>query len=138
MAFFYFGKSRFFLPKMIGSFVLVLAIVMFAVSAGSMFDSWDAMKKYPDCTENIDWERDDVAMMQYLDCKDSLYRISGLQLRQDQPIITQRQFSITLLRPVGDLLFWSAVFVFGLFLYNTRIVRPGFEKKKIKKEEKKK
>ncbi len=123
MAFFYFGKSRLFLPRVLGSFIIVLAIVMFVVAAGNMFDSWDAMKKYPKCVASIGWGNESVAMLQYSDCKDSLYRISGLQLRSDQPGITSRQFLVTLLRPVGELLFWAAAFVLGLFLYNTRIVR---------------
>ncbi len=123
MALFYFGKSRFFLPKAIGSFLIVLAIVMFVVAAGQMFDSWDAMKRYPDCIASIGSETDSVAMLKYLECKDSLYRITGMQLRPDQARITQRQFTIALMSPIGELLLWSAVFLFGLFLYNTQIVR---------------
>ena len=127
MALFYFGKSRVFLPKIIGSFVAVLAVVMFIVSAGNMFDSWDAMSKYPGCLASIGSSTDQVSMLKYLECKDSLYRITGLQLRADQARITVRQFAVTLLVPVAELLFWAAAFLFGLFLYNTRIVRfaPG-------------
>ncbi len=124
MALFYFGKSRLFPPKLIGAFIIVLAIVMFIVAAGKMFDSWDTMKKYPDCLQKIGLSTDTMAMMQYLECKDSLYRITGLQLRPDQQRITQRQFVVTLLKPIAELLFWAAVCVLGLFLYNTRIVRP--------------
>ena len=137
MALFYFGKTRFFLPKLIGAFVVVLAAVMFIVAAGNMFDSWDAMSKYPGCLEKIGSETDEVAMAKYLDCKDSLYKITGMQLRPDQQRITTRQFLITLLRPIGELLFWAAVFLFGLFLYNTRIVKvepqPLFKKEENKK-----
>ena len=128
MAFFYFGKSRVFLPRLLGSFILVLAIIMFVVSSGHMFDSWDAMVKYPSCVSKIGTQTDQVAMLQYLDCKDSLYNITGLQLRPDQPRITSRQFVITLLSPIAELLFWAAVFVLGLFLYKTRIIRPDFAK----------
>jgi len=136
MGFFYFGKSRFFLPRVIGSFVIVLAIVMFVVASGNMFDSWDAMRKYPNCISKIGTDTDEVAMMQYLDCKDSLHNITGLQLRADQPRITVRQFSITLLRPIGELLFWAVTFLIGLFLYNTRVVYPvhGKHAKKKKRE----
>lgn len=139
MALFYFGKSRFFLPKVIGSFLLVLAIVMFVVAAGHMFDSWDAMKRYPSCLEKIGTRTDEVAMMQYLDCKESLYRITGMQLRPDQARITTRQFSIALLLPVGELLLWATAFMLGLFLYNTRIVRTGLPRpvEAVSKEKKK-
>ena len=133
MSFFYFGKSRVFLPKLLGAFILFLAIVMFIVSSGQMFDSWDAMGKYPACVPQIGTQTDSVAMLQYLDCKESLYNITGLQLRPDQPRITERQFVITLLSPVAGLLFWAAAFVFGLFLYKTRIVKPDFAKPDLEK-----
>ncbi len=132
MAFFYFGKSRVFLPKLLGAFILLLAIVMFVVSSGHMFDSWDAMSKYPSCVAQIGTQTDEVAMLQYLDCKDSLYNITGLQLRTDQPKITSRQFIVTLLSPVAELLFWAAAFVLGLFFYKTRVVRPDFAKSDLK------
>lgn len=125
MALFYFGRSRLFLPRAVGAFVVILAIVMFVVAAGHMFDSWDAMRRYPDCLASIGSETDEVAMLKYLDCKDSLYRITGMQMRADQPRITARQFTVALLAPIGELLFWAAVFLAGLFLYNTRVVRPG-------------
>jgi len=137
MALFYFGKSRFFLPRVIGSFVLVLAVVFFVVASGNMFDSWDAMRKYPGCLAKIGTETDQVAMLQYLDCKDSLYKNTGLQLRPDQQRITGRQFTVALLRSVGELLFWAAVFLFGLFLYNSRIVRLSSKKEKRRKRSKK-
>lgn len=137
MALFYFGKSRFFLPRLIGAFVVVLAAVMFVVAAGNMFDSWDAMSKYPSCLEKIGSETDGVAMAKYLDCKDSLYRITGMQLRPDQQRITERQFLVTLFRPVGEILFWATVFLLGLFLYNTRIVKVE-PQSLFKKDEKKK
>ena len=138
---FYFGKSRFFLPRVIGSFLIVLAIVMFVVAAGHMFDSWDAMRRYPDCVARIGSETDSVAMLSYLECKDSLYRITGMQLRPDQARITERQFAIALMAPIGELLLWAVVFFFGLFLYNTQIVRfvprvwqePSRETRKKKK-----
>ena len=132
MAFFYFGKSRVFLPRLLGAFILLLAIIMFVVSSGHMFDSWDAMSKYPSCVSKIGTQTDQVAMLQYLDCKDSLYNITGLQLRPDQPRITSRQFVITLLSPIAELLFWAAAFVLGLFLYKTRVVKPDFAKHNLK------
>ncbi len=133
MAFFYFGKSRIFLPRLLGSFILLLAVVMFVVSSGHMFDSWDAMSKYPACVSQIGTQTNQVAMLQYLDCKDSLYNITGLQLRPDQPRITERQFTITLLLPIAELLFWAAIFVLGLFLYKTRVVKPDFAESDLKK-----
>ena len=139
MALFYFGKSRFFLPRIIGSFLIVFAIIMFVVASGHMYDSWDAMKRYPDCIANIGSGTDDLAMLKYLECKDSLYRITGLQLRPDQGLITERQFIVALMAPIGELLLWSAVFLFGVFLYNTQIVRfvPKIRQEPVEKPKKK-
>ena len=138
MALFYFGKSRVFLPGIVGSFIVILAMVMFVVAAGNMFDSWDAVRNYPKCLASIGTKTDEVAMLKYLDCKDSLYNITGLQLRPDQARITTRQFAITLLKPVGELLFWAAAFFFGVFLFRTRIVRLVPKKKERSKGRKKK
>jgi len=137
MTLFYFGKSRVFLPKMIGAFVLVLAVLMFVVSSGRMFDAWDAMSKYPDCLESIGSETDQIAMMKYLDCRDSLYKVTGLQLRPDQQRITSRQFLVTMIYPASELFFWGAGFLLGLFLYNTRVVR-GAPRRKPKRRRKRK
>jgi hypothetical protein len=113
---------------------------MFVVASGHMFDSWDAMRRYPDCIATIGSETDSVAMLKYLECKDSLYRITGMQLRPDQARITERQFTIALLAPIGELLLWSAVFIFGLFLYNTQIVRfvPRIRQEPVKGHKRKK
>ena len=138
MALFYFGKSRVFLPRLLGAFVVVLAVVMFIVAAGRMFDTWDTIKKYPACIAQIGTGTDQVSMMKYLDCKDSLYNITGLQLRADQSRITARQFAVTLLASIAWLLWWAAVFVFGLFLYHTRVVRPPGLAKPMLSEEKRK
>lgn len=138
MALFYFGKSRVFLPKLLGAFVVALAIVMFIVAAGRMFDTWDAMQNYPTCLGRVGTGTDVVSMMKYLDCKDSLREITGLQLRADQPRITTRQFAVTLLVPIAGLLWWAAVFAFGLFLYKTRVIRPSGLAMPVHSEEKRK
>jgi hypothetical protein len=123
MAGVYFKKNKVFIPKLIGAFFIWFALVMFVFSCAKMYDSWDAIKNYPNCVGKIGSETSVEARMQYADCKGSLYNITGLQLRGDQYIITARQMFTTLLWPIGQILFWAIVFLVGLFLYEMKFVR---------------
>ena len=128
-AYYFFGRNRIFLPKLAGAFLLIAALFMFIVASGKMFDTWDALKKYPECPN------DTLANIQY--CKQGLADITGLHLRPDQLKITTRQFVVTLLPPVAELLFWATVFVIGLIFYQTGIVKQMQPVKHKGKHEKK-
>ena len=123
MAGVYLEKKKVFIPKLIGAFFIWFALVMFIFSCAKMYDSWDTIKNYPNCVEKIGSETSVEARMQYADCKESLYNITGLQLRGDQFTITARQMLMTLLWPIGQILFWAIVFLAGLFLYNVKFMR---------------
>ena len=123
--FFRIGSSDVQLPRLIGAFVLFAALILFVRAGANMFDSWDALKNYPSCISSIGSENDSVAQMKYLDCKDSLYRITGLQLKGDQDRISSRQFWFALLGPIADLFAWAVVFLLGVVFYRTgHIVIP--------------
>lgn len=128
--YYFFGKSGIFLPKLIGAFLLTIALIMFVVASGQMFDTWDALKKYPECIGTKDLEIDSFTQIQH--CKQSLGEITGLNLRPDQGRPTTRQFIITLLPPIAGLFFWAVVFLFGLIFYQTGIVKM-LPHKKVKK-----
>ncbi len=124
-SYYFFGRNRIFLPKLAGAFLLIAALFMFIVASGKMFDTWDALKKYPECP------KDTLANTQY--CKQSLADITGLHLRPDQLKISTRQFVVTLLPPVAELLFWATVFIIGLIFYQTGIVKQALPvKHKVK------
>ncbi len=120
-AYYFFGRNRIFLPKLIGAFILVAALVMFVVASGKMFDTWDTLEKYPECIEEKDISIDRFTQTQY--CKQSLANVTGLYLRPDQARPTTRQFLVTLLPPIAELLFWAAAFLVGLIFYQTGIVK---------------
>ena len=123
--FFKIGSSDVQLPRLIGAFVLFAALIMFVRAGAQMFDSWDALKSYPTCISSIGSENDAVAQMQYIDCKDSLYRITDLQLKGDQDKISSRQFWFALLGPIANLFAWAVVFLLGIVFYRTgNIVIP--------------
>ncbi|MBN2067260.1 MAG: hypothetical protein JW744_02230 [Candidatus Diapherotrites archaeon] len=134
-AYYFFGKNRVFLPQLVGSCVLLAALIMFVVAAGRMFDTWDALQKYPDCIGVKDVEIDQFSQVQY--CRQSLADVTGLHLRHDQARVTTRQFLITLLPPVAELLFWAAAFLIGLIFYQTGVVKP-MRAEKLKEKGKKK
>ena len=122
-SYYFFGRNRIFLPKLAGAFLLVAALFMFIVASGKMFDTWDALKKYPDCIEQKDISIGSFAQMQY--CKQSLADVTGLHLAHDSAKISTRQFVVTLLPPVAELLFWATVFIIGLIFYQTGIVKQA-------------
>ncbi len=113
------------LPRLIGAFLLFAALILFVRAGAQMFDSWDALKSYPDCIASIGSENDTVAQLRYIDCKDSLAKITGLQLKGDQDRISSRQFWFALLGPIANLFLWAVVFLLGMVLYKTgNIVIP--------------
>ncbi len=123
--FFRIGSRDVQLPRLIGAFVLFAALILFVRAGAQMFDSWDALKSYPDCISSIGSENETVAQLQYGDCKDSLYKITGLQLKGDQDRISSRQFWFALLGPIANLFAWAVVFLLGLVFYKTgNIVIP--------------
>ena len=119
------------IPRLIGAFIVFAALIMFVGAAAHMFDSWDALKKFPSCVTEVNEEyydgtlSEEVAQLRLLDCKDSLYNITGLALKGNQYQITNRQFWVALLGPIANLFVWAVVFLLGLIFYRTgNIVIP--------------
>jgi hypothetical protein len=60
-----------------------------------------------------------------MDCKDSLYRITGVQLKGNQDKISSRQFWFALFVPIANLFLWAVVFLVGVIIYGVgNIVIP--------------
>lgn len=99
---------------------------MLVRSAAVMFDSWDAMKAYPSCIDSVATTDDaQLAHAKYIDCKDSLYKITGTQIKGGQTYNTSRQFWTALLEPIANLFFWAIIFLLGIVFYRTgNIVIP--------------
>lgn len=122
--FFKLGGQDFQMSRLIGAFILVIAALLLVRSAAIMFDSWDALKAYPNCLSEITGN-DQLAQLKYLDCKDSLYNITGTQLKGGQGMYSSRQFWTALLLPIGNLFFWAIVFMAGIIFYRSgNIVIP--------------
>lgn len=121
------GGKNFHLPKLIGAFLVFGAILMLFQGVAQMFDVWDSLKDYPNCIDSVNQSQPTVleAQSMYKDCKEILYRKTGIQLLRSQVSLTARQYWIALIGPVAGIFFWAIVFFFGVMLYNTgKIVIP--------------
>ncbi|HLC92149.1 MAG TPA: hypothetical protein VJH23_00400 [archaeon] len=114
------------LPKLIGAFIMFATALLFVQASSTMFDSWDTMKYYDKCILGINTnESISDQRAQFSNCADTLYRSTGIVTRLEHPLLTQRQFAIGLLGPMGALLLWLAVFFVGYTLYRTdKIILP--------------
>lgn len=104
------------MPKLIGSFILFAAFLMFVGAASNMFESWDSLKHWEDCLLEAD-QYSDEAM--YNDCRMDLYYNTGLYMHSGEGKLTARQFWTALLPPIAILFFWLAILFLGYLLYKT-------------------
>ncbi len=114
------------LPRLIGSFILFAAFLMFVHGSAKMFDSWDNMKYYGNCVQGIDSDQSIADQrVHFNSCADTLYKSTGIVVREETPKLTARQFWSGLLVPIATILFWLAVLFVGYFLYRTgKLVLP--------------
>ena len=114
------------LPKMVGAFIIVATILMFAQSASSLFDARDVMVYYQTCITDLGKTADILQQhSQFEFCSNQLYNATGLVVRADSPMLTYRQFFIGLSGKLAALLFWLAVLIAGYFLYRSdRLLAP--------------
>ncbi len=132
------GQSSFYLTRLIGSFIVIAAVLMFFSASANMFDSWTALKEFPSCIASISPSNPELAQLQYMDCKQSLKEITGLQVLGGQSRISSRQFWSALLTPIASLFFWAAVLITGLAFYRSGEVVIPLEQAVVEIEEKKK
>ena len=121
------------LPKLIGSFILFAALLMFVQASAIMFDSWDNLKYYDRCVLSIDTDLGiEEQRAQFNTCSDTLYKATGIVARVETPKLTARQFWSALLGPVAGILFWLAILFMGYTLYKSGdLVLPIEEKYRV-------
>jgi len=108
------------IPKLIGSFIIFAAILMFVQASAAMFDSWDNLKFYESCVLNINVDQGLTDQrMQFNSCADTIYKSTGVVVREDTPQLTMRQFWSGLLTPIASILIWLAILFVGYVLYRT-------------------
>lgn len=129
------------LPKLIGSFLIVISVLMLVHSGAVMFDSWKAIRGFDECVINAYKDSSEMVVengldkvvyeLKVKDCKDSLYQISGAQLPGGVYNLTLRQMATAFLGPVSIFFAWSIVFLFALFLFNSASVVVPVEQVEI-------
>lgn len=108
------------LPKLIGAFILFAALFMFIRSSAEMFDSWDNLKYVETCLGKVDASAPaELQKAAISDCRETLYKNTGIYLKEGQGKPTSRQFWSVLLAPIASILLWLAILFIGWVLYRT-------------------
>ena len=126
------------IPKLIGAFVLIAALLMFIASVAGMFESWENITDVQDCLQNAKLEPSFISQ-----CQEKSVNSTGIYVRAGQGEMTLKQMTQALLPPISIMFFWLAVLVLGgLFYKSGNVVIPIEEKvknisdKKIKQKRK--
>ncbi len=108
------------LPKLIGAFILFAALFMFIKCSAEMFDSWDNLKYVETCLADVDASAPaELQKAAIMDCRETLYKNTGIYLKEGQGKPTSRQFWSVLLEPIAAILFWLAILFVGWVFYRT-------------------
>lgn len=126
------GDSHVELPKLIGAFLIIVAVLMLVKSGAVMFDSWQSVRDFDGCIDNAVNYADDASVNPSIDymvselkvqeCKNSLYQITGAQIPGGVYNLTQRQAWTAVLGPIVHFFGWAIVFLFALFLFNNNSI----------------
>ena len=124
------GSQEAQLPKTIGAFLIIIAVLMLISSGAAMFDSWQVVKGFEDCVDDayaVDQGTTPelsaiLTELKFQDCKDSLYQVTGTQIPGGNTYLTTRQKATAFLGPVSVFFGWAIVFLFALFLFNSATV----------------
>jgi len=129
--FFRIGSRNVHLPKLIGAFIIVTAVLMFFQAGAVMFESWDNAKFLNNCLQNASAG---LSLQDKQVCQQSAY-YAGVFVRLDQKALTAKQFWSMILQPIALLFGWAIVFIIGAMLYlSGRIIVPIEEAERIIKE----
>ncbi len=129
------GDSHVELPKLIGGFLIIIAVLMLVKSGAVMFDSWQSVRDFDDCIITAYNSADSLAVdngissliysIRVQECKNSLYQITGAQVPGGVFALTTRQAWTAVLGPVVQFFIWAIVFLFAIFLFkNNSVVVP--------------
>jgi hypothetical protein len=129
--FFRLGGRNVHVPKLIGAFLIVAAVLLFVKAGADMFESWDNAKFLNSCLENAS---SSLSLEGKQMCQQSAY-YAGQFVRLDQKALTSKQTWSMLLGPIAGLFLWAIALIIGLMLYlSGRIIIPIEEAERLVKE----
>jgi hypothetical protein len=114
------------LPKLVGSILIIVSVLMLIHFAAVLFDSGMAVKNFDKCVENsgvkdlelLSEPSQILAQLRFQECKTSLYQITGAQVPGGETNLTTRQAMSAFTGPTSMFFIWAIVFLFALFLFN--------------------
>ena len=108
------GGREMHVPKLVGAFVIFIALLMFFKAGADMIDSWDNIKFVNNCLEVAVGDEG-----KFLECQDQALKSMNVFVRPGQDSLNNKQFAMGILPPVSWLLFWLVILGLGLFFYRT-------------------
>jgi hypothetical protein len=127
------GSKDFQWTQVLGIFLGIITVLMLIKSAAVMFDSWQSIRDFNTCVEfsgvkevsDLTGPEQTFAQLRYMDCKESLYEITGAQIPGGKTAMTSRQSATAFAGPVASFFFWAILFIGSLTLmFNKTVVIP--------------
>jgi len=98
--------------QLVGTFVLFVGILGIFSGIANMYQDWTALSNIDNCYAKAESAYD------VLDCRDAIYKETGIVLSDRQPAPSSSQNVSVLFNPLIWLLLWIAIALFGIFLHN--------------------
>jgi len=120
------------IPKLIGAFVIVIALLMFFKSGAEMIDSWDNIKFVNNCL-SVAEGNDEM----FNECQDQALKALNIYVRPGQDKLNTKQFLMAIAAPIAWLMFWIIILGLGIVSYRHGTfelpVETTVEKRKVRK-----
>ena len=107
------GGKQLHLPKLIGALIIFGALFEIMYAAAALFEATDSISSVNACLSSAT-NISEVSVCQ-MQAKNAL----NIFPRFNQTALNSRQIFMPLAKPMVGILFWLAVFVFGILLYKT-------------------
>ena len=121
------GGKNIHLSRLLGAFVIFVALIMFFQSGARMIDSWDSVEFVNDCLQTAEGD-----LEAFGHCQDNALKSLDVYVRPDQSSLNSKQFAMSLLPPIAWVLFWMIVLALGLSFYRTgKFVIPIKEREEL-------
>ena len=97
------------LPKLLGAFIALIAVIMFFSSIFVLMDVGSTVSKAKTCLSRIEFNQDE--------CRATIKDVTGINVAKDQTQLTKGQIYAAVAPHIAMILFWAAAFLVGIALY---------------------
>jgi len=123
ITYFKLGGTEFHISKIVGAFLVGIALLMFVGSVAAMIESWDNLQYVNDCVKSLELNKASLNELEYSDwfeqCQVAGKNALNIYVRPGQPELTTKQFFSVLLGPISWVLVWLMVLGLGLVFYRS-------------------